>query len=56
MFKPSAHGCSYPTVAAALERMVKLGIVKELTGYARNRVSAYQPYVALLSEGGEPLG
>ena len=49
-------GLTYPTVAASLDRMMKLGIVKELTGYARNRVFAYQPYVALLSEGGEPLG
>jgi Fic family protein len=50
-----ALGLTYPTVAAALGRMAMLGIVRELTGYARNRVFAYQPYVALLSEGGEPL-
>jgi Fic family protein len=50
-----ALGLTYPTVAAALDRMGKLGIVHELTGFTRNRVFAYQPYVALLSEGGEPI-
>jgi hypothetical protein len=35
--------------------MKKLGIAKELTGFKRNRVFAYAPYVALLSEGTEPL-
>jgi Fic family protein len=46
---------SYPTVASALDRMKKLHIVKELTGYKRNRVFAYAPYVEILSEGTEPL-
>jgi Fic family protein len=49
-------GLTYPTVASALDRMTKLGIVRELTGYARNRVFAYSPYVELLNEGTEPLG
>jgi Fic family protein len=47
---------TYPTVASSLERMKKLRIVKELTGYKRNRVFAYAPYIELLSEGTEPLG
>jgi len=46
---------TYPTVASALDRMKKLHIVKELTGYKRNRVFAYAPYVKILSEGTEPL-
>ncbi len=46
---------TYPTVASALVRMKKLRIVKELTGYKRNRVFAYAPYVEILSEGTEPL-
>jgi Fic family protein len=46
---------TYPTVASALDRMKKLHIVKELTGFKRNRVFAYEPYVALLSEGTQPL-
>ena len=46
---------TYPTVAAALDRMRSLRIVKELTGFKRNRVFAYAPYVGLLSEGTEPI-
>jgi hypothetical protein len=48
-------GLTYPTAASALDRMKKLRIVTELTGYKRNRVFAYAPYVALLSEGTEPI-
>ena len=48
-------GLTYPTVASTLDRMKKLRIVKELTGYKRNRVFAYAPYVELLSEGTEPI-
>ncbi len=48
-------GLTFPTVAAALARMAKLGIVKELTGGHRNRLFAYAPYVALLSAGAAPL-
>jgi hypothetical protein len=32
-----------------------MGIARELTGYRRNRVFAYEQYLAVLSEGGEPL-
>jgi len=46
---------TYPTVSSALDRMKKLRIVKELTGYRRNRVFTYAPYVELLSEGTEPI-
>jgi Fic family protein len=48
-------GLTYPTVAGALDRMKKQHIVKELTGFRRNRVFAYAPYVELLSEGTEPI-
>ena len=48
-------GLTYLTVAAALDRMRSLRIVKELTGFKRNRVFAYAPYVGLLSEGTEPI-
>jgi Fic family protein len=46
---------SYPTVAGALDRMKRHRIVKELTGFKRNRVFIYAPYVALLSEGTKPI-
>lgn len=48
-------GLTYPTVTSALDRMKKQRIVKELTGFKRNRVFAYAPYIELLSEGTEPL-
>jgi Fic family protein len=48
-------GLTYPTVAGAIDRMKKLRIVRELTGFKRNRVFAYAPYVELLSEGTEPI-
>jgi Fic family protein len=50
-----ALGLTYPTVASALGRMKKARIVKELTGFKRNRVFAYGPYIDLLSEGTEPF-
>lgn len=46
---------TYPTIAKALIRMEALGLVRELTGFRRNRVFAYAPFVALLSEGTDPL-
>ncbi len=49
-------GLTYPTVAGALERMKKLRIITELTGQKRNRLFSYAPYIAILSEGTEPLG
>ncbi len=48
-------GLTFPTVASALARMKRLGIVSELTGLRRNRLFAYSPYIAILSEGAEPL-
>ena len=32
-----------------------LGILRETTGRARNRLYAYERYLAILSEGTEPL-
>jgi Fic family protein len=46
---------TFPTAAATLTGLEKLGIVKELTGQKRNRLYAYREYVELLNEGTEPL-
>jgi len=43
------------TVTTVLERLIAAGIVRELTGQRRNRLFAYDAYLALLSEGTEPL-
>ena len=46
---------SFPAVNSALEKLVELGIARELTGTPRNRVFAYDAYLRILGEGTEPL-
>lgn len=46
---------SFPAVNGALEKLVELGIARELTGTPRNRVFAYDAYLRILGEGTEPL-
>ena len=48
-------GLSAPTVNAALADLQRLGVVEEVTGRRRGRVFAYRRYLAILSEGTEPL-
>lgn len=48
-------GVSYPTVARAVDSLEQLGIVREISGRKRERVFAYQAYLAILNEGAEPL-
>ena len=47
-------GLSFPTVSKRMEDLVRLGIVRELTGQRRNRTFAYGRYLSILSEGVEP--
>ncbi|WP_196259760.1 Fic family protein [Pelagibacterium limicola] len=48
-------GLSAPTVNAALTDLQRLGIVDEVTGRRRGRVFGYRRYLAILSEGTDPL-
>jgi Fic family protein len=48
-------GLSVPGATAALQRLVALELVSEVSGRQRGRVYCYAPYVRLLSEGTEPL-
>jgi len=48
-------GLSAPTVNAALADLGKMGIIEEITGRKRGRVFGYQRYLAILSEGTDPL-
>ena len=48
-------GLTKPTINAAFEELRRLGIVKEITKKRRRRVYAYQTYLAILNEGGEPV-
>ncbi len=50
-----ASGLTAPTVNAALEDLRARGIVHEVTGRRRGRVFAYSAYLAILSEGTDPL-
>ena len=46
---------TFRTAAATMDLLIELGIVRELTGQRRNRLFAYDQYLAILSEGTEPL-
>jgi len=46
---------SYPTAARAVEALCRLGILREVTGRSRDRIFAHDAYLAILSEGTEPL-
>ena len=48
-------GLSAPTVGAALNRLCEFGVASEITGQRRNRVFAYDEYLALLNEDTDPL-
>jgi Fic family protein len=44
-------GLTWPTVSAALKRLESLGIAREMTGRARDRVYAYDRQLQILNEG-----
>ena len=46
-------GLSTPTAGSTLSLLVELGIAREITGNKRNRIFAYDAYLATLSEGTE---
>lgn len=48
-------GLGVPTVARSVEQLVRVGILRETTGRQRGRLFAYDKYLAILSEGTEPL-
>lgn len=49
------HGFTFPTATKAIQFLCEAGIARELTGQRRNRIFAYDRYLAILSEGGKPL-
>ena len=49
------HGMTFPTATKAIQSLCTLGIARELTSQRRNRVFVYDAYLAILSEGGQPL-
>lgn len=51
----SEIGISQPTVTSALGRLEEIGVVRETTGRARDRIYVYQKYLDILGEGTQPL-
>jgi Fic family protein len=47
---------SSPTVIAAMETLVRMGMVQEISGRQRGRLYAYRDYLDLLEAGTEPAG
>ena len=43
-------GTTYPAANQLVERLVKIGILSEITGQARNRRFRYDAYVRLFDE------
>jgi Fic family protein len=54
-FLSEQAGVSFATAARHVDTLVKLDILRELTGRSRERVFAYQAYLDILNEGAEPL-
>jgi Fic family protein len=48
-------GLSFPTASKGMAGLVEAGVARELTGNRRNRVFAYDRYLAILAEGTEPI-
>lgn len=46
---------SHPTVSAAFNHLVRIGIMEEVTGRRRDRLFTYSRYFNIVSEGTEPL-
>ena len=46
-------GLSFPAVSAALGLLERAGVVREITGFSRNRVYVYSEYLRILNEGVE---
>jgi Fic family protein len=46
-------GTTYPAANQLVERLVKIGVLSEITGQARNRRYRYDPYVRLFDEPNE---
>ena len=49
-------GTTYAAANSLVFRLVKLGVLTEMTGYARNRRFRYAPYIALFNEAGPARG
>jgi Fic family protein len=46
----SLLGTTYPAASNVVNRLTTLGILREITGYRRNRLFRYESYIQLFSE------
>ena len=51
----AALDISVPSTTSTVARLVEIGVLKEVTGKARNRIFAYKAYLDILAVGTEPL-
>ena len=49
-------GTTFAAANALVSRLVDLGILREMTGNARNRRFSFEPYIALFTEPAPPVG
>jgi Fic family protein len=54
-FLASELGMTAPTARSALNQMVSIGIIEEITSKKRDRIYVYRRYLAILEEGAEPI-
>lgn len=48
-------GLSFPAAGKGMQVLMQMGITREITSRPRNRIFVYDRYLAILSEGAEPL-
>jgi len=48
-------GLTFPSASKAIENLIKVGIVQEITGKRRDRIFVYKQYLLILSEGTEQI-
>lgn len=46
---------SVPSTTSTVQKLVEIGVLKEMTGKSRNRIFAYKAYLDILAAGTEPL-
>lgn len=51
----TATGLTFPTVSSAVGELVEADILREMTGRTRDRAFSYHAYLAILSEGADPI-
>jgi len=48
-------GLTFPSASKAIENLIRVGIVQEITGKQRDRIFVYKQYLSILSEGTEQI-